>query len=139
MGLMGDRVTLGLNSWKNVLRYVYTNTGAFMKAIDVFSARDLRNRSGSLLGNAERGDLSIITKHGRPTAIAIPFDSDLMEQGVHRRLAVQLFSMRLATLSQAAKIANLPIEDFLDLLRMSGVSAVDYPAGEVAEELDQMA
>ncbi len=37
-----------------------------MDLIDVFSVRDLRNRSGDLLKDAEAGQISLITKHGRP-------------------------------------------------------------------------
>ncbi len=50
-----------------------------MEALDVFSARDLRNRSGGLLKDAKEGRLSLITKHGHPAALAVPFDAQLLE------------------------------------------------------------
>lgn len=46
-----------------------------MQAIDVFTVRDLRQRSGELLQHAESGTLAVITKHGRPALLAIPFDN----------------------------------------------------------------
>ena len=34
-----------------------------MEQFDVFTARELRNRSGELLKDAEDGQISLITKH----------------------------------------------------------------------------
>jgi prevent-host-death family protein len=53
-----------------------------MEKFDVFSARDLRNRSGELLKDAEAGQVSLITKHGKPAILAIPFDNWLLNHGV---------------------------------------------------------
>lgn len=108
-----------------------------MHTFDVFTARDLRNRAGGVLRQAEQGGLSLITKHGRPMAVAIPFDGALLEQGVHRRLALRLFSERLATLPQAARIAGMTVEEFLDDLELAGLDAVDYPPEEVSGEVSE--
>ncbi len=62
-----------------------------METLDVFSVRDLRTRSSDLLKDAELGQLAIITKHGRPAILAVPFDRRLLDQGVHRALALTLF------------------------------------------------
>ena len=102
-----------------------------MGKVDVFSVRDLRERTGELIRDAEQGRLSLVTKYGRPAFLAVPFDERLLALGVQRALAVKLFQEEVVTLSQAAKVAGLPIEDFLDVLRSAGVAAVDYPAGEV--------
>ena len=99
-----------------------------------FSVRDLRQRSGELLRNAEDGRIAIVTKHGRPTILAIPFDDRLLDVGVHRALALQLFEERHLTLAQAAKVADLGVEDFMDLLGQAGVAAVDYQPSELDEE-----
>ena len=86
-----------------------------METLDVFSIRDLRTRSGDLLHDAALGQLSLITKHGRPAILAVPFDQRLLEQGVHRALALRLFEDRHLTLAQAAKVAGLTLDGFLDL------------------------
>lgn len=106
-----------------------------MKSPPSFSVRDLRQRSGELLRNAEDGRLAMITKHGRPTILAVPFDDRLLEVGVHRALALQLFEQGQLTLAQAAKVADLSMEDFIDLLGQAGVAAVDYPPAELQAEL----
>jgi predicted HTH domain antitoxin len=56
-------------------------------------------------------------------------------QGVHRALALTLFENRQLTLAQAAKVAELSLDGFLDLLGSLGLAAVDYPAEELADEL----
>ena len=100
-----------------------------------FSVRDLRQRSGDLLRNAEEGGLALITNHGRPTILAIPFDDRLLEFGVHRALALDLFERRLLTMAHAAKVAGMTVEDFVALLGEAGVVAVDYPPNELEDEL----
>jgi len=40
------------------------------------------------------------------------------------------------TLAQAAKLAGLSLDAFMDLLAPLGLAAVDYPAAELTEELD---
>ncbi len=100
-----------------------------------FSVRDLRQRSGELLRNAENGQLAMITKHGRPTILAVPFDDRLLEAGVHRALALHLFEQGQLTLAQAAKVASVSVEDFMQVLGEAGVTAVDYPPSELEDEL----
>jgi prevent-host-death family protein len=106
-----------------------------MSSIDVFTVRDLRQRSGDLLREAEAGRISLITKHGRPAILAIPFDQNLLEHGVQRALALHLFAAGQLTLAQAAKVAGMALEDFLGLLAEAGIDAVDYPPGELEDEL----
>lgn len=107
-----------------------------MDPLDVFTARDLRQRSGELFRGAEEGRLALITKHGRPALLAVPFDERLLTHGVHRAVALSLLEARLISLRQGAKLAGMSLEEFLDLLAEVGIPAVDYPADEVAEELE---
>ncbi len=106
-----------------------------MEQFDIFTARDLRNRSGELLKDAEAGRLSLITKHGKPAILAIPFDQLLLNYGVHRSMAVHLFRSHQLTLAQSARVADLDIEVFIELLGKAGIDAVDYPIEELDDEL----
>jgi prevent-host-death family protein len=106
-----------------------------MEKLNVFTARDLRNRSGELLKDAEAGHVSLITKHGKPAILAIPFDNWLLDHGVHRAMSLHLFASHQLTLAQAAKVADLSLEAFIELLGEVGVPAVDYPPEELDDEL----
>jgi prevent-host-death family protein len=105
-----------------------------MEPLDVFTVRDLRQRTGELLKEAEEGRLSLITKHGRPAILAVPFDERLLEQGVHRALALHLFESGRMTLGQGARLAGLPVESFMELLGEAGIPAVDYPSDELDDD-----
>ena len=107
-----------------------------MNELDVFTVRDLRQRTGDLLKDAEQGKLAIVTKHGRPAFIAIPFDERLIQYGVNKAVALHLFQAGQVTLSQAARMANLSIEDFLDILKDFEIPAVDYPPEDLDTELE---
>ncbi len=106
-----------------------------MEHLDVFSVRDLRNKSGELLRDAEAGQISLITKHGKPAILAVPFDERLISQGVHRAMALHLFESHQLTLAQCAKLAGLSLEAFIELLGEVGIPAVDYPPEELEEEM----
>ena len=106
-----------------------------MGSLNVFSARDVRQRSGELLRDAEHGRLAVITKHGRPAILAVPFDERLIEVDIHRALALRLFEQRQATLVQAARLAALTPEEFVVLVGAAGIPAVDYPPEELDDEV----
>lgn len=106
-----------------------------MEPLAVFTVRDLRLRSGDLVREAEEGRLSLITKHGRPAILALPFDERLLSYGVNRALALHLVEAGQVSLPQGARIAGLSLEDFIALLGQAGVVAVDYVAEELEQEL----
>ena len=107
-----------------------------MESLDVFSVRELRQRTGDLIRDAENGRLVLITKHGRPALLAVPFDERLLVYGINKAMAMQLFETGIATLSQATRIAAVTIEEFLELLGRVGISDVDYPPEDLDAELE---
>jgi predicted HTH domain antitoxin len=106
-----------------------------MKTLEVFSINELAQRSNDLIDHCESGKLALITKPDRPTLLAIPFDQTLIENGVHRSMAINLFGANCLTLAQAARFANLTIYEFLDLLKETDIPVVDYSPAELDEEL----
>ena len=105
-------------------------------SMDVFTIRDLREKTGALVRDAERGDVSLVTKNGRPAFLAVPLERLTIDAGVACSLAVHLLDQGVLTLSQAAKVAGMSIEQFLDVLRDSGVAVVDYPPEDLAAEME---
>lgn len=106
-----------------------------MEPFDLFTVRDLRLRTGELLRGAEAGRLALITKHGKPAFLAVPFNERLLSLGIHRALALNLVESGQTSVARAAKLADLPLEAFLELLGEQGIAAVDYPPEELDEEL----
>ena len=107
--------------------------------METFSMRDLRERSGELVREAEAGHLSIVAKHGRPLFVAVPMDENLLKEGVAIALAIRLYAEKTISLGKAARLARLPIEAFIARLGAMGIPAVDYPAEDLDEELAALA
>ena len=92
--------------------------------MDTFTIRDLRERTGDFVRDAEAGKSSVPTKPGHPLGVLVPFDETLVRQGVPVALAIKLFAEETMTLRQAAKFAKLPLADFMQRCGAAGVSVV---------------
>ncbi|HGG59476.1 MAG TPA: type II toxin-antitoxin system prevent-host-death family antitoxin [Gammaproteobacteria bacterium] len=103
--------------------------------MDTFTVRDLRERTGKLIGDAESGELSLITKHGRPVFVALPFDETLIQSGVLLSLAIKLYQDEVLSLEKAAKLAGIGVAQFTEELARHGLAAARYPADELEDEL----
>jgi prevent-host-death family protein len=103
--------------------------------METFSIRDLRERSGELVREAEAGHLSVVSKHGRPLFVAVPMDENLLKEGVGVALAIRLYSEKAVSLGKAARLAQLSLEVFVTRLGAMGIPVVDYPAEEIDEEV----
>ncbi|MHB9118607.1 MAG: type II toxin-antitoxin system prevent-host-death family antitoxin [Burkholderiales bacterium] len=103
--------------------------------MDTFTIRDLRERTGDLVRGAEAGKLSIITKHGQPVFLAVPFDETLLKEGVRVALAVKLFDDEAVSLGKAAKLAGMTQSEFIDHLGALKIPVVRYGKEELEQEL----
>ena len=104
--------------------------------MQTFTIRDLRDRTGELVRDAEAGKLSIVTKHGQPVFVAVPFDENLIKNGVNIALATRLFDEEKITLGQGAKLAGLSQSAFIDLLGVLQIPVTRYAPGELEAELE---
>jgi prevent-host-death family protein len=107
--------------------------------MEAFTVRDLRERTGELIRGAEEGHLSVVTKHGNPVFVAVPFDEVLLESGVRVSLALRLFDDGTLTLAQAAKVAGVGVETFIEHVGAAGLTVVRTPADELDSELEVIA
>jgi prevent-host-death family protein len=103
--------------------------------METFTIRDLRDRTGELVRQAEAGHLSVVTKHGQPVFVAVPFDEQLLKYGVHVALAVKLFDEEKISLGQAVRIAGMSHSEFIDLLGSLRIPVVRLESGELEGEL----
>lgn len=100
-----------------------------------FTNRDLRDRTGDLVREAEAGKLSVVTKHGQPVFVAVPFDENLLRNGVSAALAVKLFDEEVISLGKAVQLAGMSVAEFMDCLAELRISVARPQPGELAEEL----
>ena len=91
-----------------------------VRKLEVFSVRDLRLRSSELVREAEAGQVSVITKRGKPAVVAVPFGTRLVDLGLDKDLALALFEQGLITLAKAAKLAGVTEDVFMDLMAEAG-------------------
>lgn len=104
--------------------------------MDTFTVRDLREHTGKLIQDAEAGKLSLITKRGHPIFLAVPFSEELLQMGLPSVLAINLYQQGMLTLEKAAKLADQSQEAFIEKLGKLGISAVNYSAKDLREELE---
>jgi predicted HTH domain antitoxin len=101
-----------------------------------FTIRDLRERPGELSREAEQGNLTLITRHGHPLFVGVPFDDAMLRHGVNTALAENLFKSGALSLGKAAALAHMSIAEFAEYLSQLGIPVVDYPAAELDDELN---
>jgi prevent-host-death family protein len=107
--------------------------------METFSIRDLRERTGELVRTAESGHLSIVAKHGHPLFVAVPLDEHVLSHGITVALSCRLFADKALSLGKAARMANIPVETFIERLGEMGIPAVDYSSDELDRELEVLA
>ena len=100
--------------------------------VKTYSARDLRD-SQFLTDDS----LSIITSHGKPVKVTIPFNDIMFNEGISRSLALNLVKTHLLTQVQGAKMANMPLESFLELMAQFKIPAADISGQEVSEDVER--
>lgn len=103
--------------------------------MQTFTVRELRERSGELSREAEEGRLALVTRHGQPLFVSVPFTQELLEAGVHVALAVSLFKDGKLTSARAARLARMSLEAFLAHVSAQGIPVVDYDPAELDDEL----
>jgi len=106
--------------------------------MDTFTVRDLRERTGELIRDAESGELAVITKHGHPVFVAVPFDETLIKSGVGLSLAIKFFKEDILSLGKAAKMADYSISRFTEELARQGIPVVQYSADELENEVSHL-
>jgi prevent-host-death family protein len=103
--------------------------------METFTVRDLRERTGDLIRGAEEGKLSVITKHGAPVFVALPFDETLVREGVTIALAVHLFDEEQISLGKAAQLADMGRVEFTKHLALLNIPVLRTDADELERDL----
>lgn len=102
--------------------------------MESFAVRDLREHTGDLVRNAENGEYSIVSKHGKPLFVALPFNDALLAAGVSVALADKMVLQGELSVASGAKLADMPYARYLQHLGAMGYSMLDE-ATEIDAEL----
>jgi prevent-host-death family protein len=106
--------------------------------MQAFAIRDLREHTGDLVRNAESGAYSVVSKHGHPLFVAVPFSDALLAAGVPVALADQLVQAGELSVAAGARLAGLPVARYLQHLGAIGYRLLD-PAADTASEASVLA
>ncbi len=90
---------------------------------------------GRLIDEAEGGQISVVTKDGRPLFLTVPFDERLASEQVHVALAIRLYEQEVIGLGKAARLAGVPISDFIDRLGALNIPVIRYSAEDLRREV----
>ncbi|OYW26418.1 MAG: type I-E CRISPR-associated protein Cas5/CasD [Methyloversatilis sp. 12-65-5] len=112
--------------------------------METFTVRDLRERTGELIRGAEEGRLSVVTKHGTPVFIAVPFDETLLRDYHTAQVPSQAALKKRPHASRRDELA-IPGHDLNTILstrdyRQGAACVVAVEAGATADySLEQIA
>jgi prevent-host-death family protein len=101
--------------------------------MEAFAVRDLREHTGDLIRNAENGQYSVVSKHGKPLFVALPFNDALLTSGVSVALADKMVLQAELSVAAGAKLAGMPYARYLQHLGTLGYSMLDDSADIGAE------
>ena len=101
--------------------------------MESFAIRDLREHTGELVRNAEEGRYSVISKHGKPLFVALPFDDAMLKAGVNVALADKMVQLGELSVSAGAKLAAMDYASYLRHLGAMGYSLLDEQTNYDAE------
>jgi prevent-host-death family protein len=102
--------------------------------METFAVRDLREHTGDLVRNAENGEYSVVSKHGKPLFVALPFNDALLAVGVSVALADKMVLQGELSIAAGAKLAGMPYARYLQHLGAMGYNMLD-DATDVDAEL----
>ncbi|WP_448215757.1 UPF0175 family protein [Endozoicomonas sp. 2B-B] len=70
--------------------------------------------------------------------LGIPFADQMLEQGVAINLAIHLFRNDVVTLAKGARIARVPLDDFIQMLGTQGIPVVDHDPADLDSDLENL-
>lgn len=103
--------------------------------MQTFTIRDLREQTDDIVREAKSGRLSVVTKHGEPIFLAVPFDDALLRGGLATTLATRLFDEEAISLGQAARLAGMDVTAFMEVLNRLKIPVARPRRGELEQEL----
>ncbi|MFZ0888972.1 MAG: UPF0175 family protein [Candidatus Binataceae bacterium] len=104
-----------------------------------FKVHELKNNPSEALRQARKAPV-IILKGDQPEAVIFHLDDDdlLKRPGMRLALATALFKEGHLPLGRAARLAELPLTEFIRHLSRAGIPAIGGSAREAEEDLEAL-
>ena len=76
--------------------------------MESFALGDLRELTGEFVRNAENGQGSVVSEHGKPLFVALPLNDALLQASVNVALADKMVMAGEVSVAAGARLACLP-------------------------------
>lgn len=86
----------------------------------------------------EKGEYTLITKHGRPLGIAAAFDPAILDQGFSHYLMLQAFRNGDLSLGELARSLAKTRDETMRFLGDLNIPIADYPLVEELKALEEL-
>lgn len=97
--------------------------------------KELKDNPAILTRAAEDGELSILTKRGKPIGIMLPWSDEIMIKGYKEALSFEAYKDGLLTLSQLSQVIKMSKPQTLEILGKMNIAYIDHRKEEIDEEL----
>lgn len=106
--------------------------------MQVIGIKELQTNPAKLTKAFQERDYLLITKHGQPLGLAIPFDEGMMDKGLMPWFAIKSFQNGDLSLGQLAKILGKTHHATVALLNSLGVPLANYDLEEDLAAIEQI-
>lgn len=106
--------------------------------MQVIGIKELQTNPGKLTKAFQDKDYLLITKHGQPLGLALPFEDGIMEQGLMPWYAIKGFQSGDLSLGQLSKVLHKSQRETMRLLDLLSIPVVDYDLAEDLEAVEKL-
>lgn len=106
--------------------------------MDTIGIKELQTNPGKLSRSLTKNEYMLITRRGKPLGVALPFTSQLMDNGLKNWMALQAFQAGDLSLGQLANALGKNKHTTLELLGELNIPFADYDLQEDLDTLDTL-
>ena len=106
--------------------------------MNTIGIKELQTNPAKLSKTLLNDEYMLITRRGEPLGVALPFDDDLMQNGLKRWMSLRAFKDGDISLGQLAKTLDMNKHQALTLLGELNIPFADYDLAEDLETLDEL-
>lgn len=106
--------------------------------MQVIGIKELQTNPSKLTKAFSQNDYALITKHGQPLGLALPFSGSVMDQGLKPWYAIKGFQNGDLSLGQLARVLDKSKHETVRFLGLLGIPLADYDLEEDLRAIDEL-